>query len=173
MLCLVTQSSPTLCNPMDCSPTGSSVHRILQARILEWVAVVFSIKPRSPALQADSLPSEPSGKPKFNDNSWLLHKIVIMITCVQPKSLHISNFVRPYGLQPARLLCPWDSLGKILKWVPCPPPGDFLDPGIKPESLKPACLGNGSFSTSATWKAQIMITANAPEKSVCRSRSNS
>ena len=31
------QSSPTLCNPMDSSPPGSSVHEILQARILEWV----------------------------------------------------------------------------------------------------------------------------------------
>ena len=37
--CLVAQSCPTLCDPMDCSPPGSSVHWILQARILEWVAV--------------------------------------------------------------------------------------------------------------------------------------
>ena len=36
------QSCPTLCNPMDCSPQGSSVHRILQARILEWVATLSS-----------------------------------------------------------------------------------------------------------------------------------
>ena len=36
------QSCPTLCDPMDCSPLGSSVHRILQARILEWVAFPFS-----------------------------------------------------------------------------------------------------------------------------------
>ena len=40
--CLVTQSCPTLCDPMDCSPPGSSVHGILQARILEWVAISFS-----------------------------------------------------------------------------------------------------------------------------------
>ena len=47
------------------------VHGILQARILEWVAFLFSrglpnpgIKPRSPTLQADSLPAEPQGKPK-------------------------------------------------------------------------------------------------------------
>ena len=39
---LVTQSCPTLCDPMDCSPPGSSVHGILQARILEWVACPFS-----------------------------------------------------------------------------------------------------------------------------------
>ena len=39
---LVAQSSLTLCNPMDCSPPGSFVHGILQARILEWVAISFS-----------------------------------------------------------------------------------------------------------------------------------
>ena len=66
---LVTQSYLTLCDPMDCSPPGSSVHGILQARILEWVAMSSSggssqpgIKPRSPTLQADSLPSEPPGE---------------------------------------------------------------------------------------------------------------
>ena len=36
------QSCPTLCNPMDSSPPGSSVHRILKARILEWIAISFS-----------------------------------------------------------------------------------------------------------------------------------
>ena len=36
---LAAQLCPTLCNPMDCSPTGSSIHEILQARILEWVAI--------------------------------------------------------------------------------------------------------------------------------------
>ena len=37
----VTQLCPDLCDPMDCSPPGSSVHGILQARILEWVAISF------------------------------------------------------------------------------------------------------------------------------------
>ena len=60
----------TLCDPMDYSPPGSSVHGIFQARILEWVVISFpgdlphpGIEPRSPALQGDSLPSEPPGKP--------------------------------------------------------------------------------------------------------------
>ena len=39
---LVPQSCPTLCNPTDCSPPGSSVHGIFQARGLEWVAISFS-----------------------------------------------------------------------------------------------------------------------------------
>ena len=66
----VAQSCPTLCDPMDCSLPGSSVRGILQARVLEWVALPSSgdipdrgTEPRSPALQADSLPSEPPGKP--------------------------------------------------------------------------------------------------------------
>ena len=37
----VTQSYPTLSNPMDCSPPGSSVHGIFQARVLEWGAIAF------------------------------------------------------------------------------------------------------------------------------------
>ena len=61
----VAQSCPTLCDPMD-----YTVHGILQARILEWVAFPFSrgysqprIEPRSPALRADYIPSEQPGKP--------------------------------------------------------------------------------------------------------------
>ena len=38
----VVQLCPTLCDPMDCSLPGSSVHGIFQARVLEWVAVAFS-----------------------------------------------------------------------------------------------------------------------------------
>ena len=58
----------TLCDPID-----YTIHGILQARILEWVAFPPpgdlpnpGIKPRSPALQADSLPAEPPGKPQWN-----------------------------------------------------------------------------------------------------------
>ena len=61
----VAQSCLTLCDPMDV------VHGILQARILDWVAFPFSrdlpnsgIEPRSPTLEADSLPAEPQWKPK-------------------------------------------------------------------------------------------------------------
>ena len=40
--CSVAKSCPALCNPTDCSPPGFSVHEILQARILEWIAISFS-----------------------------------------------------------------------------------------------------------------------------------
>ena len=39
----VAQSCPTPCDPMDCSPPGSSVHGISQARVLEWVVIAFSV----------------------------------------------------------------------------------------------------------------------------------
>ena len=67
----IVQLCPTLFDPMDCSPPGSSVHGILQARIQDWVVISFpedlpnpGIKPRSSAWQVDSLSSEPPGKPK-------------------------------------------------------------------------------------------------------------
>ena len=67
---LVAQLCPTLCDPMTCSPPESSVCGTLQARILGWVSFPLpgdlfnpGIKPSSPELQADSLPSEPPGKP--------------------------------------------------------------------------------------------------------------
>ena len=69
---------PTLPDPMDCSPPGSSVRGILQAKILEWVAISFSkgdlpdqgIEPVSPALAGEFFTTEPPGKP---DVSILLY----------------------------------------------------------------------------------------------------
>ena len=59
---LVAQLCPPLCDPRDCNLPGSSVHEILQARILEWVDILFSgdlpdsgIKPGLPVLQTNSL----------------------------------------------------------------------------------------------------------------------
>ena len=75
------QSCPTLCNPIDGSPPGSSVPGILQARTLEWVAISFSKawkwKVKSESEVAQSCPTQ-----------W------------------------PHGLQPTRLLHPWDFPGK-------------------------------------------------------------
>ena len=70
------QSRPVLCNPMDCSPPGSSVHGILQARTPEWVAVSSSrgsSQLRDLSLlcllhwQVDSLPLHQPGKPPKGD----------------------------------------------------------------------------------------------------------
>ena len=55
--CLVAQTCPTLCNPMDCSTPGSSVHGIPQARILEWVAISSSRGSSRPGIKPTSLAS--------------------------------------------------------------------------------------------------------------------
>ena len=86
----VAQSCLTLCDPTDYSPPGSSVHGILQARILEWVAIPSSrgssrarVEPRSPALQADSLLSTPPRRCSqaypvaFSDCSILMDQVWI------------------------------------------------------------------------------------------------
>ena len=62
---------------MEFSLPGSSVHGILEGRVLEWVAIFFSrrsslprdrgIEPVCPAMQADSFPAEPLGKPYYHD----------------------------------------------------------------------------------------------------------
>ena len=59
------ESFPTLCDAMNCSPPGSSIHGILQARILGWVGDLpnTGIKPKSPALQEDSVLLSHRGSP--------------------------------------------------------------------------------------------------------------
>ena len=69
---LVAQLCPALCDPMDYSPSVSSIHGIFQARILAWIAMPSSgslpasgTETGSPVLQADALLSEPPGKPSL------------------------------------------------------------------------------------------------------------
>ena len=89
---LVTQSYPTLCNPMDCSLPGSSVHGILQARILEWVPIPFSrgdlpdpgIEHGSPTLQAYAVPSGPPGKPLLSQFYRFGHSVNLLSTYSMP-----------------------------------------------------------------------------------------
>ena len=72
-LCVCAQSHLTLCNPVDLNPPGSSLHEILQARILERVAISYSrgtspprikpMSPASPALAGRFFITEPPGRP--------------------------------------------------------------------------------------------------------------
>ena len=82
--------------------------------------------------------------------------------CILSRSV-VSDPVRPYGLQPTRLLCPQDSQGKntgvgTAVVMPWPPPGDFPDPGIEPSFLMSPALAGRFFTTSATWEAQMQTT---------------
>ena len=74
-VCSVVQSCPTLCNPMDCSLPGSSVHGISQARILEWIAISSSRGSSQPrdqtctsTLAGRFFTTEPAGKPVATSN---------------------------------------------------------------------------------------------------------
>ena len=73
----VTHLCPTRWDPRDYRPPGYSIHGILQARIMKWEAILSPgdlpdtrIKPGSPALQADSLPSEPQGRPNLIEDAF-------------------------------------------------------------------------------------------------------
>ena len=85
-VCARAQLCLTLCNPMDCSSPGSSVHEISQARMLEWVAISFSSGFSWPRVQthislyilhwqAGSLPAELPGKPQNMSRVLLLSSI--------------------------------------------------------------------------------------------------
>ena len=89
------QSCLTLCNRMDCSPPGSSVHGILQARILEWIAMPFSRGSSWPRgwtcvscllhWQGGSLPLAPPGKPMhtYIPSFWINLLFAFSISQVQ------------------------------------------------------------------------------------------
>ena len=90
-LCILVQlllSSLTLCDPIDCSLPGSSVYRILQARMLEWVAMPSSRGPSQPRdrfhvscasflhWQASSLPLVPPGMFPFSNNNQIFQPLL-------------------------------------------------------------------------------------------------
>ena len=121
------QLCQTLCDPIDSSPPGSPVPGILQARTLEWVAISFSnawkwkVKVKllsrvqlfaTPWTAAYKAPLSmgfsrqehwsglPFPSPMHEREKWKWSRSVV------------SNSSRPRGLQPTRLLCPWDFPGK-------------------------------------------------------------
>ena len=88
--CCQSQSCPTLCDPMDCSPPGSSVHEIFQARKLKWVAISFSTY--SPSLASVSPASQ--GPRPWKQESYIKGQI---IRRVRKKVLH-NNIHRFHNL---------------------------------------------------------------------------
>ena len=137
----VPQSCPSLCDPTDCSPTGSTVHGILQGRILEWVAMPFS---------------------RGSSETW--------VSCIAGRFSIIratreAQLSSVQSLSRARLFATlWTvahqaslSMGfsreECWSGLPCPSLGDLPDPGIELTSLMSPALAGGFFNTSTTWKA--------------------
>ena len=87
---------------MDSSPPDSSVSGIIQARIMEWIAFPSpgdlpdpGIEPRSPTMQADSLPAEPPGKPKNTSRSDLPNpRTELGFPALQVNSLQVELLVQ-------------------------------------------------------------------------------
>ena len=121
------QSCPTLCDPIDGSPPGSAVPGILQARTLEWVAISFSnawkwkvnvkslshvrffvtpwtaAHPAAPPMgfsRREHWSGLPFPSPMHESEKWTWSRSVV------------SDSSRPHGLQPTRLLRPWDFPGE-------------------------------------------------------------
>ena len=67
----------------------------------------------------------------------------------------LSDSLQPHELQPARLVCLWDFPRTGL---PCPPPGDLPDPGIKRTFLTFPPLSDRFFTTSTTWETHYNLT---------------
>ena len=86
--------------------------------------------------------------------AWFSQLHVCMLShfsCVQ--------LLQPYGLQPARVLCPWGfSRQEYYRELPCLPPGDLPDPGSNPGLMSPAFVG-GFFTTSPTWEALLSYSS--------------
>ena len=86
--------------------------------------------------------------------------IQLSVLCVLSCFSYVALALRPYGLEPTRLLCPWDSPGKTmgvgnqsLLWE-SPPPRDW------PTALASPALVGGFFTTSSTWEAPSSFTNN-------------
>ena len=95
------QLCPTLCDPMDCNPPGSSVHGILRARILEWVAISFSRDLPDPGIKSMSLLS-PALVGRFFTTSTMQSLVVHLMLHVFISTL--NKYV----------MCVYDVLGTLL-----------------------------------------------------------
>ena len=167
-------SCPTLSVPMDCSPAGSSVHGIFQAQILEWVPIPFSRGSSQSIKIAHVSYVSCIGRwvfyhqhhlvsPDFQDNSLEILRwerivyIKILLCCAQSV---MSDSFQPYGLQPARLFCPWGfSRQEYWSGLPCPP-----DPGIRPTS-RGSCIA-GRFFTTEPPEKPMPVYQPSPEADI-------
>ena len=136
---LVTQSCPNLCNPMDCSLPGFSVHGILQTRLLEWIAISFS--------RGSSQPRDQTWVSRITGRFFIIWATREVAQCIVVKSLsRVRLFATPwtvaYNAPPSMRF----SRQEYCSGLPFPSPGDLPNPGIKPVS--PESPDSGGFFTA-------------------------
>ena len=132
----VAQSCLTLCYPVDCSPPGSSVHGIFQARILERVAIYA----RNLLLKREK---------KKN--------IYIYIPCMLRHFSPVQLCATLWTVACQVPLFVGFSRQEYWSGSPFPSPGELPNPGIKPMSLMCPALAGGFFTTKATWEAPYKV----------------
>ena len=124
MLRLVAQLCLIICNPMDCSPPGSSVHGILQAGILEWVAISFS---RGSSRPRDSACISCTGR-------WIPHHLSHQGSAVCAKgAVYMGDVVDESGIE---YVCVLVSPG-LLEPAELPPTGQKEQHFILPQLWRP------------------------------------
>ena len=105
--CLVAQLCPTLCNPMDCSPSGPSVREVSQARILEWVAISSSKGSSPPRDQIQiSYVRSPFLQKSFPTAPWYSYKLPESKYCIN--SLLCLQY--PAGMT-------WEGAIRVFAWA--------------------------------------------------------
>ena len=157
---------------MDCSPPGSSVHGISQAKILGWVAISFSRESSQPRDQ--TYVSLIGRQNLYHWATWgaLYTFIIMQIKSESSTYLLLSYFSRVWFFATLWTIgCQVPlSLGfsrqEYWSGLPCVPPGDLPDPGIEPTSLMSPELAGRFFTTSAAWKLPIMLQIKS-ESSTC------
>ena len=131
----VAQSCPTLCDPMDCSLPGSSIHGIFQARVLEWAAIAFS---------AEELVAY-----KYWNNFVIISQLCVCIcvcifVCTCCLTIYISwcsvaqscpTLCNPIDYSLLGSSVHWILQGRILEWWSFHPPGECLKKCICLSSL--------------------------------------
>ena len=126
---------PTLCNPMGCSLPGSSVHGVLQASILKWVAILFSRASSQPKDQSQVsctagrfFTTEPCGK------------LFLEVCCVLSRFGRVQSLTTPWTVARQAPLSTGFSKQEHWNGLPCPPPRDPPNPGLEPASLMSPAL---------------------------------
>ena len=169
------QSCPTLCDPMD-----YTVHGILQARILERVVIPSpgdlpdtGIEPGSPALQADSLPAEPAGKPWvfWNDQNYTRDRDAGTEGLWDPADLVSTSLSCPIFTQGTHVkvgwvglsfcLCLWNKLGSCV-WSPDASVALCIQQELRVQRTWGLVLG--------MWPGQICLTLPSCSFLICKMR---
>ena len=147
---LLIQTCLTLCSPMDSSLSGSSVHGILQARILEWV--IHSLLPGSSPPRDQTQVSCIAGR---FFTIWAAREAHMFSYCMLSLFSHVQLFVTSWTVAHQAPLSMGFSRQEYWSGLPFPSPGDLPDPEVESLPLKSSALAGRFFPTLTTWDTHM------------------